>query len=199
MSWNHLWRNTPFSVKIQFSWDRMFVEWCSAVVCVIVRMKSFSWFWRDYPQYRNKRYLIWKPSWFSLGWNKNFFLKNQKPKIQPISNFPLKYVLIFVFWFCFCFILMKISLAFIWGSLFLQNFEKDFVPTIIHSNVGIRPFNLYPDNWFFQAGTLKQLGVIYIIKSGLCLSVDTRMSKCSLVLQFWSYGIPKGTYGFLMT
>ena len=48
------------------------------VVCILVRMKSFPRFWRNHPQCRNKWYLIWKPSWFSLGWNK----KNQKTKIK---------------------------------------------------------------------------------------------------------------------
>ena len=50
-------------------------------------MKSFSRFWRNNLLCRNIRYLIWKPSLFSLGWNKqkHFFWK--PPKIS-ISSSP---------------------------------------------------------------------------------------------------------------
>ena len=55
------------------------------VVCILVRMKSFSRFWKKHPLCRIKWYLIWNPSWFSLGKNKTKILKNpitkyQKPK-----------------------------------------------------------------------------------------------------------------------
>ena len=68
------------------------------VVCMLVGIKSFPRFWRNYPHSRNKWYLIWTSCLFSLRWSKKklFFLKkrNQNGHSKNLI-FQLRQFLIF--------------------------------------------------------------------------------------------------------
>ena len=83
------------------------------VVCILVRMTSFPRFWRNHPYCRNRWYLIWKPSWFSLGkkQKQNLFFLNEN-----YISFHMRYHFLLYWWF-------------------FQNLEKGFIQTNMHTIV----------------------------------------------------------------
>ena len=107
-----------------------FSNWLMRILCcalyIIIGIKSFSRFWRNYQNCRIKTQLI------LMGWNKNKSLNFE------LLNWKLVICEWAILWIVNCFYQTFKNLFFsalTMNQWFLQNLEKDFIPTIIHTTV----------------------------------------------------------------